>query len=85
MCGSAYNGCVELQKEQAMPFEFLVIYFVSLGVCSLSTIYKTTCFESMLCRQVMGNLFWSLVPVVNTLKALLWLISLVVQRLRAQR
>jgi Na+/H+ antiporter NhaC len=68
-----------------MPFDFLIIYFVSLGICSLSTIYKTTCFKSMLCRQIIGNMFWSLVPVVNTLKAMLWLMSLIVDKLRAQR
>ena len=65
-----------------MPLEFIVIYFASLGVCSLSTIYKTACFDSMRCRQIMGNMFWSLIPVVNTLKALLWLMSLLFDRLR---
>lgn len=62
-----------------MPIELIVIYFVSLGLCSLSTIYKTVCFKSMLCRQIMGNMLWSLVPVVNTFKAILWLSSLVIQ------
>lgn len=62
-----------------MPQEFtipLIVYFVSLGICSLSTIYKTVCFRSMMCRQIMGNMLWSLVPVVNTFKSLLWLLSL---------
>lgn len=59
-----------------MSMEFLIVYFVSLGVCSLSTIYKTSCFKSMLCRQILGNMFWSLIPVVNTFKALLWVVSL---------
>ena len=68
-----------------MPLEFIVVYFVSLGVCSLSTIYKTACFDSMRCRQIMGNMFWSLIPVVNTLKALLCLMSLLFDRLRARR
>lgn len=62
-----------------MPMEFLIVYFVSLGVCSLSTIYKTSCFKSMLCRQILGNMFWSLIPVVNTFKALLWIVSLGVE------
>lgn len=60
----------------AIPAELLIIYFVSLGICSLSTIYKTACFNSMLCRQIIGNMLWSLVPVVNSFKALLWLASL---------
>lgn len=68
-----------------MPFDFLIVYFVSLGICSLSTIYKTACFKSMLCRQIMGNMFWSLVPVVNTFKALLWLLSLLVDSVRRLR
>lgn len=59
-----------------IPTEYIIIYFVSLGVCSLSTIYKTVCFKSMLCRQIMGNMFWSLVPVVNTFKALLWMLTM---------
>jgi hypothetical protein len=63
-----------------MPYKFLIIYFVSLGICSLSTIYKTSCFKSMLCRQILGNMLWSLIPVVNTFKALLWLVSLVVEK-----
>jgi hypothetical protein len=63
-----------------MPYKFLIIYFVSLGVCSLSTIYKTSCFKSMLCRQILGNMLWSLIPVVNTFKALLWLASLIVEK-----
>lgn len=62
-----------------MPMKFLIVYFVSLGVCSLSTIYKATCFDSVLCRRIMGNMFWSLVPVVNTFKALLWLAALLIQ------
>ncbi|HSH98762.1 MAG: hypothetical protein ACAH07_05740 [Methylophilaceae bacterium] len=44
----------------------------------LSTIYKTTCFKNMLCRQILGNMFWSLIPVMNTFKALLWIVSLFV-------
>jgi hypothetical protein len=63
-----------------MSYKFLIIYFVSLGICSLSTIYKTSCFKSMLCRQILGNMLWSLIPVVNTFKALLWLVSLVVEK-----
>jgi len=63
-----------------MPYKLLIIYFVSLGVCSLSTIYKTSCFKSMLCRQILGNMLWSLIPVVNTFKALLWLASMIVER-----
>jgi hypothetical protein len=63
-----------------MPYKFLILYFISLGVCSLSTIYKTSCFKSMLCRQILGNMLWSLIPVVNTFKALLWLVSLVVEK-----
>jgi hypothetical protein len=58
-----------------IPTEYLVIYFVSLGVCSLSTIYKTVSFKNMFCRQIMGNMFWSLIPVVNTFKALLWIMT----------
>lgn len=61
-----------------IPKSYLVIYFVSLGLCLLSTIYKTTCFKNMLCRQILGNVFWSLIPVMNTFKALLWLMSLVI-------
>jgi hypothetical protein len=30
----------------------------------------------MLCRQIMGNMFWSLVPVLNTFKAMLWLLTM---------
>jgi hypothetical protein len=60
-----------------MTTELIILYFVSLGLCSLSTIYKTFCFKSMLCRQIMGNMLWSLVPVVNTFKAILFLISLI--------
>jgi hypothetical protein len=63
-----------------MPYKFLILYFVSLGACSLSTIYKTSCFKSMLCRQILGNMLWSLIPVVNTFKALLWLASLIVEK-----
>jgi hypothetical protein len=29
----------------------------------------------MFCRQIMGNMFWSLIPVVNTFKALLWILT----------
>lgn len=61
-----------------IPVEYIVIYFVSLGLCLLSTIYKTACFKSMLCRQILGSVFWSLIPVMNTFKALLWLLSLLV-------
>lgn len=57
---------------------YLVVYFFSLGLCLLSTIYKTACFKSMLCRQILGSVFWSLIPVMNTFKALLWLLSLAV-------
>lgn len=63
----------------AIQYKLLILYFVSLGVCSLSTIFKTSCFKNMLCRQILGNMFWSLIPVVNTFKALLWLASLVVE------
>ncbi len=59
-----------------IPTEYIIIYFVSLGVCSLSTIYKTVSFKSMLCRQIMGNMFWSLVPVLNTFKAILWILTM---------
>lgn len=65
-----------------MPIELMIVYFVSLGLCSLSTIYKTVCFKSMLCRQIMGNMLWSLVPVVNTFKAILWLCSMLIQSRR---
>ena len=65
-----------------MPYKFLIFYFVSLGVCSLSTIYKTSCFKNMLCRQILGNMLWSLVPVVNTFKALLWVVSMLIERYR---
>lgn len=58
-----------------IPTEYIIIYFVSLGVCSLSTIYKTVSFKNMFCRQIMGNMFWSLIPVVNTFKALLWILT----------
>jgi len=64
-----------------MNYKLLVIYFVSLGICSFSTIYKTSCFKNMLCRQILGNMLWSLVPVVNTFKALLWITSMLVERL----
>jgi len=74
-----------IRRIYAMPVEFLVVYFVSLAVCSLSTIYKTACFDSMPCRLIMGSMFWSLVPVVNTLKALLWLVSLLVEATRSRR
>ena len=39
----------------------------------------------MRCRQIMGNMFWSLIPVVNTLKALLWLMSLLFDLTRRTR
>lgn len=61
-----------------IPEEYIVVYFVSLGLCLLSTIYKTTCFKNMLCRQILGNVFWSLIPVMNTFKAILWLLALAV-------
>jgi len=60
-----------------MGFNLLIIYFVSLGICSFSTIYKTSCLNNMKCRQIIGNMFWSLIPMMNTFKALLWIISLV--------
>ncbi len=62
-----------------MYVELIVLYFVSLGICSLSTIYKTVCFKSMLCRQIMGSMVWSLVPVVNTFKSILWIWSMILQ------
>jgi len=65
-----------------MAYTFLIIYFVSLGICSFSTIYKTSCLKNMMCRQIMGNLFWSLIPVMNTFKALLWIVSLIVDLFR---
>ncbi len=68
-----------------IPVELIVIYFVSLGLCSLSTIYKTVCFKSMLCRRIMGNLFWSLIPVVNTFKALLWIASMIIQTIQKKK
>lgn len=39
----------------------------------------------MLCRQIMGNMFWSLVPVLNTFKALLWLFTLAAGYIRGKR
>ncbi|CAG0996718.1 hypothetical protein MTYP_02602 [Methylophilaceae bacterium] len=68
-----------------IPTEYLIIYFVSLGVCSLSTIYKTVSFKNMLCRQIMGNMFWSLVPVLNTFKAILWISTLSIDYFRKKR
>lgn len=65
-----------------MNFKLLVLYFVSLGICSFSTIYKTSCFKNMLCRQILGNMLWSLVPVVNTFKALLWITSMIIEKTR---
>jgi len=65
-----------------MPYKFLIIYFVSLGVCLLSTIYKTYYFKNMLRRQIIGTLIWSFVPVANTFKALLWIISMLVEQYR---
>jgi len=61
-----------------MTYTLLIIYFVSLGICSFSTIYKTSCMNNMRCRQIIGNLFWSLIPVMNTFKAILWILSLIV-------
>ena len=68
-----------------MTFNLLIIYFVSLGICSFSTIYKTSCLNNMKCRQIIGNMFWSLIPVMNTFKAILWLISLAVDMVRKLR
>lgn len=34
--------------------------------------------NNMRCRQIIGNLFWSLIPVMNTFKAILWILSLIV-------
>jgi hypothetical protein len=68
-----------------IPTEYIIIYFVSLGVCSLSTIYKTVSFKNMLCRQIMGNMFWSLVPVVNTFKALLWILTTILAYFKKKR
>ncbi len=68
-----------------IPTEYIIIYFVSLGVCSLSTIYKTVSFKNMLCRQIMGNMFWSLVPVVNTFKALLWILTTILVYFKKKR
>lgn len=68
-----------------IPTEYIIIYFVSLGVCSLSTIYKTVSFKNMLCRQIMGNMFWSLIPVVNTFKALLWILTTILVYFKKKR
>lgn len=68
-----------------IPTEYIIIYFVSLGVCSLSTIYKTVSFKNMLCRQIMGNMFWSLVPVLNTFKALLWILTMILGYFKKKR
>lgn len=68
-----------------IPPEYLIVYFVSLGVCSLSTIYKAVSTRNLFCRQLLGNLFWSLVPVVNTFKALLWVLTLLLERWRRRR
>lgn len=68
-----------------MTSNLLILYFVSLGVCSFSTIYKTSCLNNMKCRQIIGNMFWSLIPVMNTFKAMLWLISLAVDLVRKLR
>jgi hypothetical protein len=62
-----------------VEYQLLIAYFISLGICSLSTIYKTSCFKNMLCRQILGNMFWSLIPVVNTFKAGLWIVSMVIE------
>jgi hypothetical protein len=66
-------------------YQLLIFYFVSLGICSLSTIYKTSCFKNMLCRQVLGNMFWSLIPVVNTFKAGLWIVSMIVEAVQKRK
>jgi len=68
-----------------MSLNWLIVYFVSLGICLLSTIHKTACFNSMLCRRIIGSMLWSLVPVVNTFKALLWLLSLLHELLSRRR
>lgn len=68
-----------------MQYQLLIVYFVSLGICSLSTIYKTSCFKNMLCRQILGNMFWSLIPVVNTFKAGLWIVSMVIEGLQKRK
>lgn len=68
-----------------MQFKLLIIYFVSLGICSLSTIYKTSCFKNMLCKQILGNMFWSLIPLVNTFKAVLWLVSMGVEYIQKRK
>jgi len=60
-----------------LPYMFLVFYFVSLGVCSFSTIYKSSYFKNMGWKQILGNMFWSLIPIANTFKALLWIFSLI--------
>lgn len=65
-----------------MVYHLLIIYFVSLGICSFSTIHKTSCLNNIKCRQIMGNMFWSLIPVMNTFKAILWVISLIVDLLK---
>jgi|GEM_PF-1132100 len=62
-----------------VQYQLLIIYFISLGICSFSTIYKTSCFKNMLCRRILGNMFWSLIPVVNTFKAGLWIVSLMIE------
>ncbi|MEZ0238436.1 MAG: hypothetical protein ACAH06_10265 [Methylophilaceae bacterium] len=66
-------------------YPLLIIYFVSLGICSLSTIYKTSCFKNMLCKQILGNIFWSLIPVVNTFKAGLWIVSMIVEAVQKRK
>lgn len=66
-------------------YPLLIIYFVSLGICSLSTIYKTSCFKNMLCKQILGNMFWSLIPVVNTFKAGLWIVSMIVEAVQKRK
>ena len=66
-------------------YPLLIIYFISLGICSLSTIYKTSCFKNMLCKQILGNIFWSLIPVVNTFKAGLWIVSMIVEAVQKRK
>ena len=62
-----------------MPYQFLIIYFVSLGVCLLSTIYKTYYFKKMQRGRIIGTIFWSFVPVANTFKALLWIVLVLLE------
>jgi len=71
-----------MEYPTAMPYKYLIIYFVFLGICLLSTIYKTFYFKKMLRRQIVGTMFWSFVPVANTFKALLWIITMLVEKYR---